>query len=185
MSVAKSTIIWGIHPSIHPFVRPSIRISIHPSIHPPTYLPTHPPIHPSTVEDLRSVEHSYKNCSINSVTKHEGSSPSPQKLAIWPYPQLCTNPKPNSVVKYKVVPLLNKVPRHEDVWETGDTAPSTPNLDTRLRWVVSPGLFTPKERATETQWTGGLVKPTDGLDALCRDKKSLPLPGNEPRSSSP
>jgi hypothetical protein len=58
--------------------------------------------------------------------------------------------------------------------------PST--LD-RGEWSTSRlGRFTPKERAPGTHWTGVYVGPRAGVIAVTR--KSLPLPGIEPRSSS-
>jgi hypothetical protein len=40
------------------------------------------------------------------------------------------------VVKGKVVPVLNHVPRHEHAWGSGSIAPRILNLGTRCRWVV-------------------------------------------------
>jgi len=42
--------------------------------------------------------------------------------------------------KGKVAPVLNQVPRHEDIGESGGIAPHILDLSTRWRWAVS---FTP------------------------------------------
>jgi hypothetical protein len=45
--------------------------------------------------------------------------------------------------KGKVVPALNEVPRHEDVWRSGGIAPQI-NLSTRWEWSASrPSRFAP------------------------------------------
>jgi len=36
----------------------------------------------------------------------------------------------NYTVKSKVVPVLNKVPRHDDIWRSGNTTPCILNLST-------------------------------------------------------
>jgi len=53
-------------------------------------------------------------------------------------------------------------------------------------WSASrPGLITPGVKAPTTHWIGSCVDPTAGLDGVPKRRKSLPLPGIEPRSSSP
>jgi len=47
-----------------------------------------------------------------------------------------------------------------------------------------PGHFTTRDRAYSTNRTGGWVGPRDGLDAVAKRKKSLPMPGIEFLSSS-
>jgi len=73
-------------------------------------------------------------------------------------------------------------------WGSGSIAPCTLHLLTRQRGVVS---FTSRRlylgvRTLGTHWRGGWVGPRDGIDAVVKGKiPSLPLPGNERRSSIP
>jgi hypothetical protein len=82
---------------------------------------------------------------------------------------------------------MSQVPHHEDVWANGGTAPRIINLDTNGSGYSAscPGRFTPEERGPGTNWIRGWVDPRAGLDAVVKIKKSLPLPGIEPRWSSP
>jgi len=43
------------------------------------------------------------------------------------------NPRHEALSNRKVVPLLNKVPRHEDVWRIGGVAPHVLKLGARWR----------------------------------------------------
>jgi len=47
----------------------------------------------------------------------------------------------NGKSRVKNCPVLNKVPRHEDLQGRGDAAPRVIKLYTRWRWVIS---FTPR-----------------------------------------
>jgi len=52
-------------------------------------------------------------------------------------------------------------------------------------WSASrPDRFTTEERGLGTHCTGGWVGPRAGLDKVAKIKKILPLPRNEPPSSS-
>jgi len=60
----------------------------------------------------------------------------------------------------KTYPLLNKAPRHEDVWVNGGIA---------LRFInfgATGSRFSPSERASVTHWIGGWVGPRAGHDAV-------------------
>jgi hypothetical protein len=63
--------------------------------------------------------------------------------------------------KGKVVPVLNKAPRQEDVleeWRYSATHSLTSALDGG-EWSASrPGRFTPRERALGTRWIRGFTK---------------------------
>jgi hypothetical protein len=71
-------------------------------------------------------------------------------------------------------------------WGSGGIAP--PFLTSALdggEWSFSrTGRFTPGERSPGTLWRGGWVSPRAGLDAVEKEKM-LPIPGIEPRPSSP
>jgi hypothetical protein len=56
-----------------------------------------------------------------------------------------------AITAHKVVPEINLVPRHEDVWGSGH-APA----------------FYPGERAPDTHWIGGWVGPKARVDAVAR-----------------
>jgi hypothetical protein len=43
----------------------------------------------------------------------------------------------------KVVPLLNQLPRHEDVWGSGGIAPCVINHDIRCEWSASSPVALP------------------------------------------
>jgi hypothetical protein len=73
-----------------------------------------------------------------------------------------------------------------NTWRSGGTAP--PFLTSTLdggEWSAScPGCFTPGERSPGTHFIGGWVGPRACSDAV-EKRKILPLPGFEPRASSP
>jgi len=64
-------------------------------------------------------------------TMEEGNQPLGYSDGGTPAPQ--RTPGAYFVRVSKVVPVLNKAPRHEDVWESGSTAPRILNLRTRSR----------------------------------------------------
>jgi hypothetical protein len=69
----------------------------------------------------------------------------------------------------------------------GGIAPSilNPGID-RDEWSASrPDRFIPGESAPATHWIGVLVSPRASVDAVARRRKSIPLPGIEPRLPSP
>jgi len=81
----------------------------------------------------------------------------------------------SSLGNHKVVPVLNKAPRHEDVLGSCGMAPRI-KFGARWRWVVS---FTPRplyywERTPDTHRKGGWVGPRAGLDAMV--KRKIPSP---------
>jgi hypothetical protein len=52
------------------------------------------------------------------------------------------------------------------------------------KWsALRPGRFNPRQIASGTHFIGGWVVPIAVLDEMVREKKSLPLPGIESRSS--
>jgi hypothetical protein len=55
-------------------------------------------------------------------------------------------------------------------------------LDGGERSASRPGHFTPRERATGTQWTGGWVGPRAVLDAVVKRKVPSPLQELNPRT---
>jgi hypothetical protein len=72
------------------------------------------------------------------------------------------------------------------MWGNGGIAQPffTSALD-RGEWLTTrPGRFTFLERAHCTHWIGGWVGPRAGLDVV-EKRKIMPLPGIEPRQSSP
>jgi hypothetical protein len=100
-------------------------------------------------------------------------------------PQVKTFSKPVFISNFPLC-LINWELCHEDIWGSGGTAPPIlPSALDRGEWSASrPGRFTPGESAPSTNWFGGWVGPTAGLDVTGK-RKILPLPGIEPRSSSP
>jgi hypothetical protein len=92
------------------------------------------------------------------------------------------------VVKYKgkVVPVLKKAPRHEDVleeWRYSSTHSLTSGLDGG-EWSDSrPGHFNPRERVTSTHWIGGWVGPCAGLDMV--SNREVPSPYRESNPNHP
>jgi hypothetical protein len=84
------------------------------------------------------------------------------------------------------VPVLNKAPRHEDIfgeWRYSSTHSLTSPLD-RSEWSASrPGRFTSRERAPGTHWIGGWVGPTGVLDAVV--KRKIPSPRRESNPRAP
>jgi hypothetical protein len=83
--------------------------------------------------------------------------------------------------------LLNWPPRKEDVLGSGGIAPRTLNFGTRWWKVTSrPGCFTPMVRSPVPIWQEDEWAPEPVWTRRRREKlPSLPLPGIEPRSSSP
>jgi hypothetical protein len=71
--------------------------------------------------------------------------------------------------KGKVVPVLNKAPRHEGVlveWRYSSTHSLTSALDGG-EWSASrSGRFIPNEIAPSIHWIGGWVSPRAGLDTV-------------------
>jgi hypothetical protein len=58
-------------------------------------------------------------------------------------------------------------------------------IRTRMKWSASrPNLFNPTERTPGTDWIEDWVRVRAGLNAV-KKRKMLPLPGIEPRPSSP
>jgi len=53
------------------------------------------------------------------------------------------------VLQRKVVPVINQVPRHEDIQRSGDIAPHILNL------TLTSGRLTPGEGDPGTPWIGG------------------------------
>jgi hypothetical protein len=90
--------------------------------------------------------------------------------------------------KGKVVPALffNWAPRQEGVlekWRYSSTHSLTLALD-GAEWSASrPGLFTHRERAPSTHWTGGRVGPRAVLDAVV--KRKIPDPRRESNPRTP
>jgi hypothetical protein len=82
-------------------------------------------------------------------------------------------------VKGKISPVLNKAPRHEDVfgeWRYISTYSLTSTLDGN-EWSVSrPARFIPRERAPCIHGIGGRVGPRTGLDTV---SKRIPIPRRE------
>jgi len=81
--------------------------------------------------------------------------------------------------------VFNRAPPHEGIGGSGGIAPRILGLGTRCRWVVS---FTPRplyRRCTNSRYP--LDKRLGGTQSRYarggEEKKSLPLPGIEPRSS--
>jgi len=55
----------------------------------------------------------------------------------------------------------------------------------RCEWSVSrPGHFTPRERASATDWIGGWMGPRDGLDTVMNRNIPSPCHNLNPQSSS-
>jgi len=53
-------------------------------------------------------------------------------------------------------------------------------------WLISrSGSFTLGARIADTNWIGGWMGPRVDLDTGCKEKRSLPLPRIESRSSRP
>jgi hypothetical protein len=82
--------------------------------------------------------------------------------------------------------LINYAPGHEKEWGSGGIAPpfliSAPDGD---EWSAPrPCRFTSGEGTHGTHWIGGWVGLRVGLEGV-ENRKILPLPGTEPRSSSP
>jgi hypothetical protein len=74
-----------------------------------------------------------------------------------------------------------------DVWGSGGIDPPflTSALDSG-EWPASCSCrFTPRERAPDTHWIGGRMAPRAGLGRCGVETNLLPLPGIEPRPSSP
>jgi hypothetical protein len=61
-------------------------------------------------------------------------------------------------------------------WRSEDIAPRILDLGTRWWWVVS---YTPRERAPDTHWVGGLVGTKSQSWRGGEDKSSQLLPGLE------
>jgi hypothetical protein len=82
--------------------------------------------------------------------------------------------------------LINQTLHYEDV--LGSVCIAPPFLAWTLdgvEWSASHlGRFTPLERAPGTHWIRGWVGRRTGVDAL-EERKTLFLPGIEPRQSSP
>jgi hypothetical protein len=80
--------------------------------------------------------------------------------------------------------VLNSAPHHKNVYGSGRIL----NLGTRWNeWsALRPGSFTPEEKSPPgTHWIGSWVGLEDGLEAVAKREKSLPLSGIELQSSSP
>jgi hypothetical protein len=94
--------------------------------------------------------------------------------------------RPSTPGEIKVVPVLNKAPRHEDVlreWRYSSAHSLTSALDGN-KWSAShPGRFTPRERAPGTHWIGGWVGPRAVVDAVV--KRKIPSPHRESNPRTP
>jgi len=67
---------------------------------------------------------------------------------------------------------------------SGGTAQHILNLSTNGVFGFSPWPLYPRERASGSNWIGDWMGPRAGLDTVVKRKKSQPLLGIEPRSSS-
>jgi hypothetical protein len=79
----------------------------------------------------------------------------------------------------KVKSKVNKVPRHEDVWGSGDIPPHFLNLGTTWRGVVNFTLqpHYPQRKVPHSHYIGGWVGPGACIDAVAKRKiPSLPQP---------
>jgi hypothetical protein len=98
------------------------------------------------------------------------------------------HPSPNYKGKCKstgkVVPVLDKAPRHEDVLGSGGIAISilTSALDGGERLASLPGRFTHRERAPGTHWIGGWMGPRADLDPVVKKKILSPRRKSNPRT---
>jgi len=68
--------------------------------------------------------------------------------------------------KAKVVPVLNYVPRREDVWRSGGIVPCIPILGPRWRWVVS---FTNRSLSPGTHSIGAKNGSEEEHFCSCRE----------------
>jgi hypothetical protein len=66
--------------------------------------------------------------------------------------------------KGEIVPVLNYIPRHEEIWRSGDVTPHILNLGTRRRRVIS---FTPGERAPVPTGQKAVWVPGSAVRFLC------------------
>jgi len=85
------------------------------------------------------------------------------------------------------IKLKVKFPRHEDILGGRGSAPRVLKHGTSVgdRSVSGPNRFNHRERVPGTHWIRGLMGPRVGMDTVTKKIASLPLPGIEPRSSSP
>jgi hypothetical protein len=83
--------------------------------------------------------------------------------------------------------MRNQVPRHEDVWGSRGIAARIPNLSTRRIWEVSftPRPLYPRRKIPQYPLGRRLSGPQSRSGRGGEEKNFLPLPGIEPRSSSP
>jgi len=91
------------------------------------------------------------------------------------------------ISKKLVLPGLNEIPLHEDVWgmEARLRAFVACSLVGGIRSVSRPGRFISGEKSPGAHWIGDWMGSSAGLEAVAKKKiLSLPLPGFEPRSSS-
>jgi hypothetical protein len=72
--------------------------------------------------------------------------------------------------------LINKTPRHEDVWGSEDIADVKNNIGTRIRWVVN---FTQGDRASNTRWIRGWVRQRISLHAVEKRKNCCHYQGSK------
>jgi hypothetical protein len=81
--------------------------------------------------------------------------------------------------------VINQAPRYEDVWVSRGIAPRILNLGTRWRWVVSfkPRPIYPPGNSTKYPLDRRVGRPENRSGRGGEEKKSLTLPGIEPRPS--